>query len=124
MKEWVNAPENRKPNGDKYNIYKDGLKIHTTIDSRMQTFAEAATREHLAKLQAEFFVQNTKRRNPTTPFLDLEPEEITALLQSSMRRSERWRRMKYDLKKSNEEIIASFDKPIPMKIFSWTADNN
>ena len=124
MKEWVNAPENRKPNGDKYNIYKDGLKIHTTIDSRMQTFAEAATREHLAKLQAEFFVQNTKRRNPTTPFLDLEPEEITALLQSSMRRSERWRRMKYDLKKSNEEIIASFDKPIPMKIFSWTANNN
>ena len=124
MKEWVNAPENRKPNGDKYNIYKDGLKIHTTIDSRMQTFAEAATREHMAKLQAEFFVQNTKRRNPTTPFLDLEPEEITALLQSSMRRSERWRRMKYDLKKSNEEIIASFDKPIPMKIFSWTADNN
>lgn len=124
MKEWVNAPENRKPNGDKYNIYKDGLKIHTTIDSRMQTFAEAATREHLAKLQAEFFVQNTKRRNPTTPFLDLEPEEITALLQSSMRRSERWRRMKYDLKKSNEEIIASFDKPIPMKIFSWTVDNN
>ena len=124
MKEWVNAPENRKPNGDKYNIYKDGLKIHTTIDSRMQTFAEAATREHMAKLQAEFFVQHTKRRNPTTPFLDLEPEEITALLQSSMRRSERWRRMKYDLKKSNEEIIASFDKPIPMKIFSWTADNN
>ena len=124
MKEWVNAPENRKPNGDKYNIYKDGLKINTTIDSRMQTFAEAATREHMAKLQAEFFVQNTKRRNPTTPFLDLEPEEITALLQSSMRRSERWRRMKYDLKKSNEEIIASFDKPIPMKIFSWTADNN
>ena len=124
MKEWVNAPENRKPNGDKYNIYKDGLKIHTTIDSRMQTFAEAATREHMAKLQAEFFVQNTKRRNPTTPFLDLGPEEITALLQSSMRRSERWRRMKYDLKKSNEEIIASFDKPIPMKIFSWTADNN
>ena len=124
MKEWVNAPENRKPNGDKYNIYKDGLKINTTIDSRMQTFAEAATREHLAKLQAEFFVQNTKRRNPTTPFLDLEPEEITALLQSSMRRSERWRRMKYDLKKSNEEIIASFDKPIPMKIFSWTANNN
>ncbi|MDG1041630.1 MAG: transglycosylase domain-containing protein [Flavobacteriaceae bacterium] len=124
MKEWVNAPENRKPNGDKYNIYKDGLKIHTTIDSRMQTFAEAATREHMAKLQAEFFVQNTKRRNPTTPFLDLEPEEITALLQSSMRRSERWRRMKYDLKKSNEEIIASFDKPIPMKIFSWTANNN
>ena len=68
-------------------------------------------REHMANLQAEFFVQNTPRRNRTTPFLDLEPEEITDLLNPSMRRSERWRKMKYDLKKSNEEIIASFDKP-------------
>ena len=124
MKEWVNNPLNRKPNGDKYNIYKDGLKIYTTIDSRMQTFAELATKEHIANLQAEFFVQNTPRRNPTTPFLDLEPEEIKALLNSGMRRSERWRKMKYELKKSNKDIIASFKRPTSMKIFSWTAKNN
>tara|TARA_B110001469_G_scaffold61539_1_gene59044 strand:+ start:21180 stop:23519 length:2340 start_codon:yes stop_codon:yes gene_type:complete len=124
MKEWVNNPQNTKPNGDKYNIYKDGLKIYTTIDSRMQTFAETATKEHMANLQAEFFIQNTPRRNRTAPFLDLKPKEIKSLLNSSMRRSERWRKMKYDLKKSNEEIIASFEKPVPMKIFSWTADNN
>ena len=124
MKEWVNNLKNTKPNGDKYNIYKDGLKIYTTLDSRMQTFAESATKEHMANLQAEFFVQNTPRRNRTAPFLDLEPEEITDLLNSSMRRSERWRKMKYDLKKPNKEIIASFKKPIPMKIFSWTAKNN
>jgi len=124
MKEWVNNPQNRKPNGDKYNIYKDGLKIHTTIDSRMQTFAETATKEHMSNLQAEFFVQNTPRRNRTAPFLDLEPEEITDLLNTSMRRSERWRKMKYDLKKSNAEIKASFDKPVAMKIFSWDAKNN
>lgn len=124
MKEWVNNPQNTKPNGDKYNIYKDGLKIYTTIDSRMQTFAETATKEHMANLQAEFFVQNTPRRNRTTPFLDLKPKEITDLLNSSMRRSERWRKMKYDLNKSNDEIIASFEKPVRMKIFSWTADNN
>jgi len=124
MKEWVNTPQNTKPNGDKYNIYKDGLKIYTTIDARMQTFAETATKEHMANLQAEFFVQNTPRRNRTAPFLDLEPEEIKSLLETSMRRSERWRKMKYDLKKSNEEIRASFKKPAPMKIFSWTADNN
>ena len=61
---------NRKPNGDKYNIYRDGLKIYTTIDSRMQTFAETATKTHMRNLQAEFFVQNTPIRNPTTPFLD------------------------------------------------------
>ena len=124
MKEWVNNPQNTKPNGEKYNIYKDGLKIYTTLDSRMQTFAETATKEHMANLQAEFFIQNTPRRNRTAPFLDLEPEEITSLLNSSMRRSERWRKMKYDLKKPNKEIIASFEKPAPMKIFSWTAPNN
>ena len=124
MKEWVNNPQNTKPNGDKYNIYKDGLKIYTTIDARMQTFAETATKEHMANLQAEFFVQNTPRRNRTAPFLDLEPEEIKSLLETSMRRSERWRKMKYNLKKSDKEIRASFNKPIPMKIFSWTADNN
>ena len=124
MKEWVNNPLNRNPNGDKYNIYKDGLKIHTTIDSRMQTFAEVATKTHMSNLQAEFFVQNTARRNSTTPFLDLEPEEVASLLNSSMRRSERWRKMKYDLKKSNKEIIKSFKKPVSMKIFSWTAKNN
>ena len=124
MKEWVNSPLNTKPNGEKYNIYKDGLKIYTTIDSRMQTFAETATKMHMNNLQAEFFVQNTKKRNPTTPFLDLEPEEVTSLLNSSMRRSERWRKMKYDLKKPNKDIILSFKKPASMKVFSWTAKNN
>ena len=124
MKEWVNSPLNTKPNGEKYNIYKDGLKIYTTIDSRMQTFAETATKIHMNNLQAEFFVQNTKKRNPITPFLDLEPEEVTSLLNSSMRRSERWRKMKYDLKKPNKDIILSFKKPASMKVFSWTAKNN
>lgn len=124
MKEWVNSPENRKPNGDKYNIYKDGLKIYTTIDSRMQAFAETAVSNHMANLQAEFFIQNTPKRNPTTPFLSLKPKKVTSLLNSSMRRSERWRRMKYDLKKEDNEIIASFKKPTHMKIFSWTAKNN
>ena len=124
MKEWVNSPLNTKPNGEKYNIYKDGLKIYTTIDSRMQTFAETATKIHMNNLRAEFFVQNTKKRNPITPFLDLEPEEVTSLLNSSMRRSERWRKMKYDLKKPNKDIILSFKKPASMKVFSWTAKNN
>jgi len=124
MKEWVNNPQNTKPNGDTYNIYKDGLKIYTTIDSRMQTFAEIASKEHMANLQAEFFVQNTPKRNRTAPFLDLKPKEITGLLNSGMRRSERWRKMEYDLKKSEAEIRASFKKPVPMKIFSWTSENN
>jgi penicillin-binding protein 1A len=90
----------------------------------MQTIAEQSVSEHMKSLQAEFFVQNTKKRNPTAPFLDLEDEEIEKLLDLGMRRSERWRKMRYDLKKPKEEIIASFKKPIPMKIFSWTALNN
>ena len=122
LKDWAN--NNRKRNGEKYNIYKDGLKVYTTIDSRMQNIAEQSVSEHMQSLQSEFFVQNTKKRNPTTPFLDLEDEEIEKLLELGVRRSERWRKMRYDLKKPKDEILSSFKKPIPMKIFSWTAPNN
>ncbi|NCF43043.1 MAG: penicillin-binding protein [Bacteroidetes bacterium] len=124
LKDWINKSENVKPNGEKYNIYKDGLKIYTTIDSRMQFLAEQSVTEHMKALQAEFFVQNTPRRNPTAPFLDLEDEEIERLLKLGMKRSERWRKMRYDLKKPVREIIASFDKPTKMRIFSRTAPNN
>ena len=124
LKDWINKSENVKPNGEKYNIYKDGLKIYTTIDSRMQFLAEQSVTEHMKALQAEFFVQNTPRRNPTAPFSDLEDEEIERLLKLGMKRSERWRKMRYDLKKPVREIIASFDKPTKMRIFSWTAPNN
>ena len=124
LKDWINKSENVKPNGEKYNIYKDGLKIYTTIDSRMQFLAEQSVTEHMKALQAEFFVQNTPRRNPIAPFLDLEDEEIERLLKLGMKRSERWRKMRYDLKKPVREIIASFDKPTKMRIFSWTAPNN
>lgn len=119
MKDWTKKEENRKPDGSKYNINSDGLKIYTTIDSRMQKYAEDAVQQHMPRLQAEFFVQNTPARNPTAPFLELEKEEIEALMKRSMRQSERWRHMKYDLKKSNEEIIASFKKPVPMSVFTW-----
>ena len=119
LKDWANDPKNKKPDGSKYNIYQDGLKVYTTIDSRMQTYAEDAVINHMKKLQAEFFHQNTPDRNPTAPFLDLDKEEINSLMQRSMKQSERWRHMKYDLKKSEKEIIASFDKPTKMSIFSW-----
>ena len=124
LKDWISQKENFKPNGEPYNIYRDGLKVYTTIDSRMQTIAETAVSNHIKALQAEFFVQNTKRRNPTAPFLDLDRKEIDNLLQLGMKRSERWRKMRYDLNKPIEEIVASFNKPTPMKIFSWTAPNN
>jgi penicillin-binding protein 1A len=122
MKAWVNDEANRKPDGSKYNIYKDGLKIYTTIDSRMQKYAEDAVKTHMPRLQAEFFHQNTKRRNPTAPFLELTYGAIDTLLRRSMRQSERWRHMRYDLKKDEEEIKKSFYKPVKMTIFSWNGD--
>lgn len=120
MKQWIK--ENPKPDGSNWNLYKDGLKVYTTIDSRMQKYAEDAVQKHMPRLQAEFFHQNTPNRNPTAPFLGLTQDEIENLMKRSMRQSERWRHMKYDLKKSDEEIIASFDKPTQMSIFSWDGE--
>ncbi|MFI1744816.1 penicillin-binding protein 1A [Thalassobellus sediminis] len=117
MKDWIK--KNPKPDGTKWNINSDGLKIYTTIDSRMQQYAEDAVQQHMPRLQAEFFNQNTPKRNPTAPFLDLEEEEIDALMNRGMRQSERRRHMKYDLKKSDEEIKASFYKPTKMTVFAW-----
>ncbi|MBU2938113.1 transglycosylase domain-containing protein [Lacinutrix sp. C3R15] len=119
MKDWTNDKNNRKPDGTKYNINSDGLKVFTTIDSRMQLYAEDAVNRHMPRLQAEFFHQNTPKRNPTAPFLDLDKAEIESLMKRSIKQSERWRHMKYDLKKKDKEIIASFDVPTKMTIFSW-----
>ncbi|QLE01208.1 transglycosylase domain-containing protein [Galbibacter sp. BG1] len=124
LKDWTADEENYRPDGEKYNIYLDGLKIFTTIDSRMQNYAEDAVKAHMKRLQTEFFVQNTDKRNPTAPFLDITPEEIQSTYERSMRQSERWRHMKYDLKKPDEEIIASFKKKIPMEVFTWDGEKD
>ncbi len=120
MKDWIK--NNPKPDGTKYSLYNDGLKVYTTIDSRMQQYAEDAVQQHMPRLQAEFFNQNTPSRNPTAPFLELDQSEIEALMNRSMKQSERWRKMKYDLDKSDAEIKASFYKPTQMSIFSWKGE--
>ena len=117
MKDWIK--KNPKPDGTKWNLYNDGLSIYTTIDSRMQKYAEKAVQQHMPRLQAEFFNQNTPKRNPTAPFLDLEKEEINVLMRRGMKQSERWRHLKYDLKKSDKEIKASFEKATKMSVFAW-----
>ena len=120
MKDWIK--NNPKPDGSKYNLYNDGLKIYTTIDSRMQEYAENAVAKHMEKLQAEFFNQNKPDRNKTAPFLGLTVDEVEDLLRRDIKKSERWRKMKYDLKKSEDEIYASFEKPTPMSVFSWKGE--
>ncbi|WP_338357698.1 penicillin-binding protein 1A [Yeosuana marina] len=120
MKDWIK--NNPKPDGTYYNLNSDGLKVYTTIDSRMQQYAEAAVQQHMPRLQAEFFHQNTPDRNPTAPFLELDKSEIDDLMNRSMKQSERWRHMKYDLGKSDKEIKETFYKPIQMRVFSWKGE--
>ena len=123
MNDWIK--KNPKPalegERDTWNIYLDGLKIYTTIDSRMQENAEEAVSEHMKNLQAEFFHQNTPDRNPTSPFLDIDKGQINRIIERSMKNSDRWRSMKR-AGKSEEEIRASFDKKTDMTVFDWTSE--
>ena len=117
MKNW--AKENKKPDGSDYDIYTDGLKIYTTIDSKIQEHAEEAVAAHMKNLQKEFFAQQKDNKN--APFLKITPEETKKIMDKAMKSSERWRVMK-DLDKSEEEIIASFNLKAKMKIFSWNGE--
>ncbi len=123
MNRWI--AKNPKPalegERDKWNLYLDGLKIYTTIDSRMQQNAEDAVAAHMANLQAEFFHQNAPDRNKTAPFLDLEKEEIDKIIERAMKISPRWRAM--EAKGSSEEVIReSFTKKTEMTVFDWKSE--
>lgn len=114
LKEWIE--DNPKPDGSKYNIYRDGLKVYTSIDSRMQEYAEEAVRKHISNLQKEFNRQN--QNNKTAPFRDVTLEERNSIIRDAMQRSDRWRIMK-NQGKSNEEIVESFNQKTQMEIFTW-----
>ena len=119
MLNWIQ--DNPKADGEKYNLYLDGLTIYTTLDSRMQTYAENAVKEHMSNLQDAFFEQNTPKWNPTAPFLGLTEKEVERLMDQAMRRSERWRKMKL-AGKTEVDIKASFSQETAMKIFSWKGE--
>ena len=121
MRTWTK--ENPKADGINYDIFRDGLRIYTTIDSRLQQIGESSVAAHMSNLQKEFFLQNTPKLNPTAPFLDLREGEIDTLLQNTARRSERWRKMRV-AGKDEETIWASFKKPVPMEVFSWKGDRD
>lgn len=124
MNDWIK--KNPKPalegERDKWNIYLDGLKIYTTVDSRMQKNAEEAVSEHMKNLQTEFFHQNTPDRNKTAPFLELNKSEIDSIMERAMKTSDRWRSMKRD-GKSEKEIRDSFTKKTGMTVFDWNSDS-
>ena len=123
MNGWIakNPKPALKGERDKWNLYLDGLRIYTTIDSRMQANAEEAVDLHMKNLQAEFFNQNTPDRNKTAPFLDIEKSEIDAIMESAVKTSDRWRRMKKE-GKSEKVIRASFTKKREMTVFDWKSD--
>lgn len=115
MKEWCEKhinPETNKP----YNIYKDGLKIYTTIDSRMQGYAEEAVNEHMTDLQKLFNKECKTKKN--APFAwNVNKEQIENIMVSSMKRSDRYRGLKND-GLSREEILVEFKKPVKMTVYS------
>lgn len=119
LNEW--AENKTKPDGSNYNIYKDGLKIYTTIDSRMQKHAEAAVEEHLSKdLQPEFFEH--WRGFTNAPFgTDLTDEDVEMLLNNAMRRSERYRKLRV-AQVPNDSIRKIFNTPVSMTVFSWDGE--
>ncbi|WP_299119743.1 transglycosylase domain-containing protein [uncultured Tenacibaculum sp.] len=119
LKKW--AKNNLKPNGQPYNIYKDGLKVYVTIDSRMQKYAEEAVEEHMANLQSFFFAEQKKNR--TAPFYDLDKKEILNSMKRAKRSSTRYKRMKA-AGKSEKEIEKSFNTDTDMRVFSWKGEKD
>lgn len=119
MRSWIS--EHPKEDGTFYNLYLDGLRIYTTIDSRLQTYAEDAVTAHMSNLQKEFFKQNIPEYNDIAPFLDVEKKDVENIMQQAKRRSERWRKMKA-LGHDEETILASFEKPTQMEVFGWNGD--
>ena len=112
---WCN--KNTKKNGKNYNIYTDGLKIYTTIDSRMQQYAEEAMFQHVAKTLQPIF--NAEKRNaPNGPYSKVSAKQVKASLERAMRQTDRYRKMKAD-GCSDEEIEQAFNTKVPMVLFSY-----
>jgi penicillin-binding protein 1A len=115
--------KNRKKDGSNYNIYTDGLKIYTTINSRMQRYAEEAVDEHIARnLQPRFF--RAKAGKKTAPFTsDLSQEEVDKIMDRAMRQSERYNRMKAD-GCSEAEIRKAFNTKQEMSVFTYGGERD
>lgn len=111
--------KNVKVDGSHYDLYSDGLKIYTTLDSRMQKYAEEAVREHLSRdLQPLFDKEKVKKHRP--PFSnDMTPAEIEEVLDRSIRQSERYRVLSKQ-GMSFDEIRKTFDQPLEMQVFTWS----
>ena len=126
---WQNNPlygwcaKNKKKDGTNYNIYTDGLKIYTSIDSRMQRYAEEAVRQHLGEyLQPRFFKEKQGRKK--APYTNmLTQEQVDDILQRAVRQTDRYRTMKA-AGHSEEEIQKAFNKKEEMSVFTWEGEKD
>ncbi len=127
---WENNPlygwieKNPKPDGTKYDLYNDGLKIYTTIDSRMQRYAEEAVREQLGGvLQPRFFKEkrNSKGAPYSTDRAEISEIRVNHLIRNAMKQTDRYRMMK-KAGATDEEIKTAFNTPREMKVFSYSGD--
>ena len=115
---WCN--KNRKRDGEPYNLYADGLKVYTTIDSRMQQFAEQAMYDHVAHyLQPQFEKEN--RGKPNAPYSNLSAKQVASILNRSKTQSERYRVMR-QAGCSDEEIDEAFNTKVHMTVFTYHGD--
>ncbi len=124
---WENDPlygwcnKNRKKNGEPYNVYTDGLKVYTTIDSRMQKYAEDAIEKHVAKYLQPAFNEENKRK-PNAPYTSkLSHEQVKNILMRSVRQSERYRVLK-NAGANEAEILRSFNTKTEMSVFSYRGE--
>lgn len=115
MKDW--CKHHRKSNGEYYDVHRDGLRIYTSIDSRMQRYAEEAVKEHFSKEIQPAFERELKNRKGN-PFCNLSKDQENRFLDMAMRNSDRYRMLKAE-GMSEKEIRADFDKKVKMKVFSW-----
>jgi penicillin-binding protein 1A len=122
--EWKTNPlygwthKNFKPDGSPYNLFSDGLRIYTTIDSRHQQYAEEAVKEHLKNyLQPTFF--SVKKNKPNAPFSDeVTKDQIERIMQRSIHNTDRYRSLRR-IGASEDSIKRAFETPVPMRIFTW-----
>ena len=126
--DWENNPlfgwceKNTKKDGTKYNLYTNGLKIYTTLDSRMQQYAEDAVTEHLKELQGYFFKEKKGAKKAPYTFR-LTQEQVDEILGRAMRLSDRYRIMK-KAGATEAEIKKAFDTPEEMSVFSWEGEKD
>ncbi|MDR0790064.1 MAG: transglycosylase domain-containing protein [Bacteroidales bacterium] len=117
MKQW--CKNHYKPDGNNYDVHKDGLRIYTTIDYRMQKYAEEAVKEHFTYLQGEFFKHLKGYKQ--APFTGISDKDIQQYYLAAMKSSDRYHSLKDD-GLSDKEIRKEFDKKVNMRVFSYNGD--